>query len=106
MVATVVCDVRLRCGYDNLRLRWLLLCWVFVFCPVIIGGIVAYLLIGAVLVGLIIRLDKEDTNPTEHLWVGIMAWPVVIGIFLLASLVYFPTKVATSLAKRIGGVKD
>lgn len=72
----------------------------------IIGGIVAYLLIGAVLVGLIIRLDKEDINPTEHLWVGIIAWPVVIGIFLLASLVYFPTKVATSLAKRIGGVKD
>lgn len=72
----------------------------------IIGGIVAYLLIGAVMVGLIIRTDKTDKNMDEHCWVGIVSWPLVLFVFILVMLVYLPIKASVRLAKRIGGVKD
>ena len=69
----------------------------------IIGGIVAYLLIGAVVAGLMIRTDE---NMDEHCWVGVVSWPVVLGLGIILVLVYLPIKASVRLAKRIGGVKD
>jgi len=60
----------------------------------IIGGVIAYLLVGSVVIGLMIRIDE---TMAEDCWVGILAWPA-LGL-LLVTLV--PVALGIELAKRI-----
>lgn len=60
-------------------------------------AVLAYLLIGSVVVGIGIRTVGND-NVT---WVEIVLWPV----WVLVGIVHFPLKFVIYLAKRIGGVK-
>lgn len=65
----------------------------------IIGGIVAYLLIEAVVAGVAMRIDKDVQ---DELGIVITLWPLVtlLGLLCAANIVL------TKLAKFIGGVKD
>lgn len=65
----------------------------------IIGGIVAYLLIGAVVAGMAIWFNKEMA---KDCWITVISWPLFLTIMILTSVVMLCVR----LAKRIGGVKD
>ena len=65
----------------------------------IIGGLVAYLLIGAVVVGMAIWFNKEMA---KDCWITVISWPLFLTIMILTTVVMLCVR----LAKRIGGVKD
>ena len=69
----------------------------------IIGGIVAYLLIGAVVAGVAMRIDKDVQ---DELGIVITLWPLVTLLGLLCALLCAANIILTKLAKFIGGVKD
>lgn len=65
----------------------------------IIGGLVAYLLIGMVVAGIWMRVDDDAEDYAD----GIMfLWPLAVLMGIVACV----ASLLKHLAKRIGGVKD